>query len=177
MQLNLKQKAKLEARRIVSRYLRRSSRASSGMILALIIGASVTLSKAEISPLDNSSSLRDSIVKSALSLVGTPYRFGGSTTKGFDCCGFVMYVYARNHVAVPRTSREQFEKGRKIDLSAIRKGDLLFYRINSASISHVGIYIGGHQFVHSSVPGSFVRIERIDQEYWEKYFAGAASFL
>jgi len=121
--------------------------------------------------------LRDEIVKSALSLVGTPYQYGSSSTKGFDCCGFVMYVYARNHISIPRTSHEQYEKARKINLCEIRKGDLLFYRINSKNISHVGIYIGNGQFVHSPVPGSCVRVERIDREYWQKYFAGAASFL
>jgi cell wall-associated NlpC family hydrolase len=125
----------------------------------------------------SSQEARNSIVTCALSLVGIPYKYGGSTKRGFDCCGFVMYVYALNDIRLPRTSRQQFTAGKQIDLEDIEKGDLLFYKINTSAISHVGIYIGDGQFVHSSVPGSCVRVERIDQPYWVKYYAGAATFL
>jgi cell wall-associated NlpC family hydrolase len=134
--------------------------------------------RAEIQSANTSQdSIRESIVQSALSLVGTPYRYGGSTLSGFDCCGFVMYVYARNGIRLPRTSRDQFSAGKKIEMKDIKKGDLLFYKLSGDTVSHVGIYIGDRYFVHSPVPGSRVRSERIDSEYWTKHFAGAAAFL
>ena len=175
--MNLKMRALLEARRLFGRHMSPSSRTFRAAPTAACAIAIMVFFCPDLSAVISPAPVRDSIVKSALSLVGTPYRYGGSSTKGFDCCGFVMYVYALNHISVPRTSREQFSSAKPIDLDDIQKGDLLFYRINSKAISHVGIYIGDGQFVHSSVPGSYVRVERIDQEYWEKYFAGAATFL
>ena len=125
----------------------------------------------------DSENIRASIVKSALSLVGTPYKYGGNSRHGFDCCGFVMYVYGLNRIHLPRTSREQFAAGKKIEMKDIRKGDLLFYKVRNDTISHVGIYIGDRYFVHSPVPGTRVRSERIDLEYWTAHFAGAATYL
>jgi cell wall-associated NlpC family hydrolase len=120
---------------------------------------------------------REAIVKTALSLIGTPYRLRGVTTKGFDCCGFVMYVYARNHISLPHSAHEQFNAGKKIDLIDVRKGDLLFYRIAGNMVSHVVLYIGDGRFVHSPVPGARVRIESVDGAYWKRYYAGAATFI
>jgi len=121
---------------------------------------------------------REAIVKSALSLIGTPYRFGGSDPRrGFDCCGFVMYVYRLNHITLPRTSGSQFLNGRYIDKKDAKKGDLLFWHIPKGRISHVGIYIGDGKFVHSPVPGKRVRVEYLDELYWRKYYFGAATYL
>lgn len=121
---------------------------------------------------------REAIVKSALSLIGTPYRFGGSDPRrGFDCCGFVMYVYKLNHITLPRTSGSQFLNGRYIEKKDARKGDLLFWHIPKGRISHVGIYIGEGKFVHSPVPGKRVRVESLDELYWRKYYFGAATYL
>jgi cell wall-associated NlpC family hydrolase len=121
---------------------------------------------------------RDAIVKSALSLVGTPYRWGGSSPRrGFDCCGFVMYVYSLNRISLPRTSGSQFLNGKYIEMKDAKKGDLLFFNIPRGRISHVGIYIGDGKFVHAPVPGRRVRVERINEIYWQKYFFGAATYL
>lgn len=132
-------------------------------------------------PSDNPTDIigkREAIVKSALSLIGTPYRFGGSDPRrGFDCCGFVMYVYKLHHITLPRTSGSQFLNGRYIDKKDAKKGDLLFWHIPKGRISHVGIYIGEGKFVHSPVPGKRVRVESLDELYWRKYYFGAATYL
>jgi hypothetical protein len=109
----------------------------------------------------SASSLRDSIASLARAQIGTRYRHGGaSPTRGFDCSGLVQYVMARFAMIVPRTARQQAAVGVTVDrdTSLLRPGDLLTFATNGkASISHIGIYVGGGHFVHaSSVAGRVI---------------------
>jgi cell wall-associated NlpC family hydrolase len=111
------------------------------------------------------------IVRRALSLRGTPYRNGGSDPKGFDCSGFVQYVFAQEGVAVPREVRDQVRLGREIRLAGIQPGDLIFFRISGTDPSHVGISIGGDEFVHAPSSRGVVRVEKFSAVYWSSRIA------
>lgn len=109
----------------------------------------------------------------ALSLRGAPYRNGGSTPEGFDCSGFVQYVFGRHGLAMPRETREQFRVGRSVKRDDLAPGDLVFFSTVGPGASHVGIVIGGDQFVHAPSTRGVVRVERLSAEYWNRRFIGA----
>jgi len=109
----------------------------------------------------------------ALSLRGAPYRNGGVDPSGFDCSGFVRYVYGQHGVAMPREVREQFKVGKSVDRGQLEPGDLVFFSTVAPGASHVGIVIGGDQFVHAPSERGVVRVESLGQQYWASRFIGA----
>jgi cell wall-associated NlpC family hydrolase len=109
----------------------------------------------------------------ALSLRGAPYRFGGEDPSGFDCSGFVQYVYQQHGVPMPREVREQFRIGKTVDRSRLEPGDLVFFSTVAPGASHVGIIIGGDQFVHAPSERGVVRVETLSAQYWASRFVGA----
>ncbi|MEN6476018.1 MAG: C40 family peptidase [Syntrophaceae bacterium] len=93
------------------------------------------------------------IIESAVSYLGTPYRYGGTTPEGFDCSGFVRHVFGENGINLNRTSYEQFRQGKAIPLAALRPGDLIFFgkvKREHCRIEHVGLYIGEGRFIHAA---------------------------
>src|SRR4029453_16362873 len=114
---------------------------------------------------------------SALLLRGTPYKNGGHDPSGFDCSGFVWFVFDQNGVHVPRTVSELFHTGSDVDPSDLRAGDLVFFdTVNGLlrqSATHVGISIGGDEFVHAPSTTGEVRVERLGSNYWAPRFVGA----
>jgi cell wall-associated NlpC family hydrolase len=113
----------------------------------------------------------------ALSLRGAPYRSQGSNPSGFDCSGFVQYVYQQYGLAMPREVREQFQTGRKVDADQLEPGDLVFFTTVAPGASHVGIAIGGDQFVHAPSERGVVRVEQLSTTYWRTRFVGAKRVL
>lgn len=111
------------------------------------------------------------VVNHAMSLLGIPYVFGGTTRSGFDCSGFTQYVYAGSGVSLPRTSYEQFNTGTSVSRQQLQPGDLVFFSTYSNGASHVGIYIGGGQFVHASDSG--VRVTSLNDSYYLNRYRGA----
>jgi cell wall-associated NlpC family hydrolase len=113
----------------------------------------------------------------ALSLRGAPYRNGGSDPSGFDCSGFVWYVFGQHGVYLPRTVSEQFRAGSEVDARNLRAGDLVFFdTVNSGGrqhATHVGIVIGGDEFIHAPSSRGEVRVERLASTYWGPRFLGA----
>ena len=109
----------------------------------------------------------------ALSLRGAPYKDGGIDPAGFDCSGFVRYVYEQHGVAMPRQVREQFRIGKTVDRDQLEPGDLVFFSTVAPGASHVGIVIGGDQFVHAPSERGVVRVESLSQQYWASRFIGA----
>jgi len=117
------------------------------------------------------------VAGTALSLRGAPYRNGGSDPGGVDCSGFVKYVYGQNGVAVPRTVTEQYRAGRQVGGPQVEAGDLVFFTTVSPGASHVGIAIGGDEFVHAPSRAGEVRVERMSASYWVTRFVGARRVL
>ena len=105
----------------------------------------------------------------AVRQLGVPYRYGGSTTGGFDCSGLVQYAYAQAGIAIPRTTRSQWRSLQPVAVQNLRVGDLLFFDIDGR-VSHVGLYLGSRRFVHAPSTGREVTIEELDSGYYRKTF-------
>jgi cell wall-associated NlpC family hydrolase len=118
----------------------------------------------------------DALITAALTLLGTQYRLGGeSPAFGFDCSGFVHYLFDQQQIDMPRTVAEQFLIGRRIDLKDLQKGDLLFFSTTAKGPTHVGIALGptsAPEFVHAPGAGGAVRVERFDTSYWRPRLIG-----
>lgn len=114
------------------------------------------------------------IVGFARSLVGDPYRWGGtSPTTGFDCSGLVQYVFAHFGIHLPRTSYAQYDVGTHVAYDQLQPGDLVFFATNGAGASHVGIYIGGGEFIGADTYATGVHIDSFSTSYWMAHFVGA----
>ena len=115
------------------------------------------------------------LVGNALELLGVRYRRGGNSAEsGFDCSGFVKSVYAQTlGLILPRKAEQQAAATQKIEKSELQPGDLVFFNTMRRAFSHVGMYIGDGKFVHSPKPGQAVRVENMDQSYWQQRFNGA----
>jgi cell wall-associated NlpC family hydrolase len=113
------------------------------------------------------------IAGTALSLRGAPYRSGGGDPAGFDCSGFVWYVFAQHGIRVPRTVSEQYRLGMEVRPEAVEAGDLLFFSTDAPGASHVGMAIGGDEFVHAPNARGEVRVERFSSTYWASRYVGA----
>jgi cell wall-associated NlpC family hydrolase len=113
------------------------------------------------------------LVTTALQFRGIPYRNGGSDPSGFDCSGFIQYVFGRFGTLLPREVREQYQVGRSVDLDEVESGDLLFFETVGRGASHVGLVIGSGEFVHAPSSRGVVRVERYDADYWARRFVGA----
>jgi cell wall-associated NlpC family hydrolase len=112
------------------------------------------------------------IVGTALAFRGVPYRSGGDDPRGFDCSGLVQYVFAQHGVALPRGTREQFQFGINVRLAAVEPGDLIFFSTSTGGPSHVGVAIGGDEFVHAPSTRGVVRVERFSAPYWASRIVG-----
>lgn len=119
------------------------------------------------------------LVVNALSFLGVKYHYGGDSARsGFDCSGFVRYVYQETlGTVLPHNAAQQAREGEKIPESQLKPGDLVFFNTLRRAFSHVGIYIGDGQFIHSPRPGQTVRIENLDSPYWAKRFDGARRIM
>jgi cell wall-associated NlpC family hydrolase len=122
---------------------------------------------------DASPAAAPQVVNTALALRGVPYRNGGSDPTGFDCSGFVQWVFSRNGVTLPREVKDQYGEGRSIGRREIRPGDLVFFQTVSRGASHVGVAISDDEFVHAPSSRGVVRVERLSAEYWDRRFVGA----
>ena len=160
--------------------------ASAGPVLATPVADDLT---ALTPPASLSARLGDSIhqatdrasglLSSALSAIGVPYRRGGNSAEtGFDCSGFVRATFEQAMgLVLPRRAQEQAAATHKIDKNDLQPGDLVFFNTLRRAYSHVGIYLGEGQFIHSPRSGARVRVESMDQSYWKKRFNGARRVL
>ncbi|WP_417695909.1 C40 family peptidase [Pseudomonas sp.] len=126
--------------------------------------------------------LADSILERGMSLIGTRYRFGGSSEAGFDCSGFIGYLFREEAgMNLPRSTRDMINvKAPLVARNELEPGDLLFFATNGrrGRVSHAGIYLGDNQFIHSSSRRSGgVRIDNLGDSYWSKTFIEAKRAL
>ena len=111
----------------------------------------------------------------AMSLADTPYRYGGnSPASGFDCSGFVRYVFQQSlQWQLPRTSLEMSRTGEPLQEDQLRPGDLVFFNTQQQPYSHVGIYVGEDRFVHAPKSGKAIAIVNMRENYWRSRYDGA----
>ena len=120
------------------------------------------------------------VLSRAVNVLGTPYRWGGSSpSKGFDCSGLVKYAF--NDVAavdLPRTSSEMASgHGQKVERKDLKPGDLLFFNIKSRKVNHVAIYLGNDRFIHAPRRGKSVTIDTLKKPYWQSHYVVAKRVL
>jgi cell wall-associated NlpC family hydrolase len=113
------------------------------------------------------------VVGVAMSMLGTPYVWGGSSPGGFDCSGLVMWAYAQVGVSLPHSSYAQFTYGVPVSRDQLQPGDLVFFD----GLGHVGIYIGGDQFVHAPHTGDVVKISSLSEDWYSSNFVGARRII
>jgi peptidoglycan DL-endopeptidase CwlO len=147
--------------------------ATSGAVPRPFPGASSPPVATQPSPPTSSDGVSVLAVATALSYRGVPYRNGGSDPSGFDCSGFVQWVYAQQGLALPREVRDQYQFGSKIDRDEVQPGDLVFFETVSRGASHVGIALGNDQFVHAPSSRGVVRVESYTIDYWKQRYVGA----
>jgi cell wall-associated NlpC family hydrolase len=125
--------------------------------------------------LPTGSGLRKLLADFAVTLRNIRYHRGGrEPSTGFDCSGFVRYVFRHSiNQDLPSDSASQFLAGAKVDRADIKTGDLVFFRIRGKRVSHVGIYLDHGRFIHSPSTGKSVSISSLDEAYWARHFVGA----
>ena len=117
------------------------------------------------------------LIAAARGLMGVPYVHGGnSADEGFDCSGLVFYSHQQLGLTVPRTSRDQADEANEVKPAKLRRGDLVFFKIGSRRVKHVGIYIGDRRFVHAPGAGKPVSVSSLDEEYYSQRFHSAGRF-
>jgi cell wall-associated NlpC family hydrolase len=124
--------------------------------------------------LARTSKIAQRLTSDALRFLGVPYVFGGTSTSGFDCSGFVQHVFAMVGIGLPRTADVQYDAGRPA-VGGPRAGDLVFFD-TYGGVSHVGIYLGQGKFVHASSSHG-VMVSRLSDSYWAARYVGAKRLI
>ena len=112
---------------------------------------------------------RAALIRYAARFTGTPYRWGGSSPRGFDCSGLVSFVYARFGVRMAHYTGAQYAAFPKVPRNRLRPGDLVFF----AGRGHVGIYVGRGRFIHATHSGDHVRVSKLSERWYRDGYAGA----
>ncbi|SOB58315.1 NLP/P60 protein [Pseudodesulfovibrio profundus] len=122
---------------------------------------------------------RAAVLRTARTLIGAPYKWGGYTPQmGFDCSGFIWFVYHQHGINLPRVSWQQFGAGKAVAYDALRPGDLLFYRVDKKGKSlHVAILTDRGTFIHAPSSGKRVMESSLNNTYWHKHYIGARRIL
>ena len=114
------------------------------------------------------------ILGSAVALQGIPYVFGGTTPNGFDCSGFVQYVFRQAGINLPRMADEQSAVCKSV--TNPQEGDLVFFQTYAPGVSHIGISLGGNRFIHAS-SSKGITISSLDEDYWANHYIGAGTII
>ena len=112
------------------------------------------------------------IISMAVQYMGVPYVYGGSSPSGFDCSGFVQYVYRLAGIHLPRTADIQYEVGMPVSKEELQPGDLVFFAGDYVNVSHVGIYMQNGAFIHAS-SSQGIAVDSLDREYRREHYVGA----
>lgn len=135
-----------------------------------LLGKNITVSRG------GSTAFVRKLVQTSFKYIGVPYVFGGTTPGGFDCSGYVQYVFAKSGIHLPRVAGDQFGIGKAVSTKNLRVGDLVFFTTYKPGASHVGIYLGNNEFINASSSGG-VSVASLDNQYWAPRYIGARRVL
>lgn len=116
------------------------------------------------------------IAELALAQVGQPYRYGGNARDGFDCSGLTRFVHAQQAIVLPRTAALQYSASKRLQRDELVAGDLIFFRMASRAVDHVGIYVGQGRFVHAPRAGSNVTTGILAEPWFSRHFVGGGRY-
>jgi len=159
-------------------YIRVVDKSGLSSINGKAVGAtSIVKPSANAVSFTGSSSKRNEVLNFAAKFIGTPYSYGGSTPNGFDCSGFVYYVFNNTVGTLPRIAQSQFDATTRVSRDELIPGDLVFFGSSSYSISHVGIYTGQNadgedEFIHSPHTGDVVKYDTLSGSYGGRFQGG-----
>jgi cell wall-associated NlpC family hydrolase len=119
---------------------------------------------------------QSNLEKTSEDLLGTPYKWAGNTTKGFDCSGYTSYVFSQFGIDLPHTSKGQSQEGTEIAKSDLRAGDLVFFNTGGSGISHVGIYLRDGVFIHSATDKGIIK-SKLSESYYAKRYVTSRRIL
>lgn len=141
--------------------------------------AATSVSRSSTASLSAATGTRQQLIDYAATLLGCKYVYGGSSPSGFDCSGYVKYVFAHFGINLSRTSASQYSNSVRISKSELNVGDLVFFSQTSGSskVGHVGIYVGGGQFIHAASPGKGVRYDSLSDSYYSSHYIGCGRVL
>jgi cell wall-associated NlpC family hydrolase len=147
-----------------------------GVVALLVLAGQGCATKAPPRAAQPVSGGDDPVVAAAAEMVGVPYRYGGSTPRGFDCSGLVYYAHRQAGITVPRTTGALLHRARPVRVAELRPGDLLFFELDGKKVSHVGIYAGANRFIHAPSTGKHVSWASLQSAFWSSRFIGAGRF-
>lgn len=113
-------------------------------------------------------SLVEEIIEKGITFLGVPYVWGGTAVDGFDCSGYIQYIYRANGIEMPRVASDQSRVGELVEREKMQRGDLVFFETYKPGPSHVGVYLGNNQFLHAG--GDRVQISDINENYWSERY-------
>jgi cell wall-associated NlpC family hydrolase len=134
-----------------------------------VVGAAASTPEASVAP----PATHGGVVGIAMQYLGTPYVWGGSSPRGFDCSGFVMYVFAQMGISLPHSTYAIYGMGVPVSRDQLQPGDLVFFN----GLGHMGIYIGGGQFIHAPHTGDVVKISSLSESWYASTYVGARRIL
>ena len=126
--------------------------------------------------LNRSATLAVNLTRNAMRFLGVPYVFGGTSSNGFDCSGYVQHVFAMLGKHIPRTADAQYYAGKRVAGASMAPGDLVFFQTYASGPSHVGIYLGNDRFVHASSSRG-VTVSSLHESYWSARYLGAKRLI
>jgi len=122
-------------------------------------------------------STREKVLATAREYLGVPYRYGHAGPEGFDCSGYVKFVFGSLGYELPRTSFEQYKKSERIKAKDAKPGDLVFFTTRKRTVGHVGIYLGNNQFIHAPGKGKTVSVTDLKGPYYKRRLVGFGGYL
>lgn len=140
--------------------------------VTLLFGSASSTFITEPITAEASSNYKDTAIEAGKDVLGTPYKWGGTTTAGFDCSGFVGYAFKQAGKNLPRTTSEIHKQGEAVLKSNLQKGDLVYFETYKKGPSHMGIYLGNNEFIHAS-SSKGVSITTLSNSYWKNRYIGA----
>ena len=149
---------------------------ATGLTPKVSAAAASAVSSAALSNSSGGGAGNNALVNTAKKYLGTPYVWGGTSPKGFDCSGLMQYTYSQNGISIPRTAREQFKSGTAVSQGNLQPGDLVFFKGSKGSAEapgHVGMYVGNGQYIQSPKTGDVVKISNLSSR---KDYVGARRY-